>query len=550
MIETRNQNGTPTLIPDTADYFIYNAVIPLVNSTPSRAENEPDSILVREGIIRWIGKAGETGAPIDAYGRGAFPAWDAGGKTVIPGFIDNHVHTLIAGELVSEPDLTGLNEEEIREKLREMKANSSPGEPLYAHGWDYPNWPEPHRSLIDQLIPDRPVALFQFSGHGACVNSAMLDTLGIDRHTPDPDGGVIVRDENGEPTGILREAASSRIHAARMHMINRDRARLDKCLMRAQERFLENGITSVGDNTWYPPSARALARLRREGRLRFRVSTWSLGNDRKSRLGMNFVRYDRHYVRRGAEKYFLDGAFSTHTALLLEPYYGEKDNWGTTVLGPPRLDKVLRSLNRRRQQGAFHAIGDRAVRNFLDAVARLPSTQRRRVRKMRHRLEHCQLVDPSDISRFRDFGVLVAAQPHAISSPEKDRSLLGPERAQKAYPYRSLLDAGVHLSFGSDAPAEPSFAPLDGIRKACLRENGERISAREAVLCYTRECAYAEGTEDWKGSLQEGMVADFTILSRNPLEYDMSGDRSVLDEVAVAHTVVGGSFVYTADAGV
>lgn len=518
-------------------YVITNAQLPLL---PARAANSdsPSAIEVRDGMINWVGSPGEPDAPIDSYGRSGLAVFDIGGYCVLPGFHDNHVHTLISGDLASQPDLTGMDVNAIRAMLEHLKTAETDRRELFAHGWDYPYWAEPHKSVIDEIIDDRPVALFQFSGHAACVNSAMLRKLRIDRNTPDPDGGVIVRDGAGEPTGILRERASSPIHAEHMQALNRNPKLVEECLLKAQESFAKAGITSVGDNTWYPASARALVRMKQNNKLRVRTHCWSLGRSWHSLISMRFVPYDERWVRRGAEKYFLDGAFSTHTALLREPYDSDSENHGTAVLYGRKLRKTLKSLSRRKQQGAFHAIGDLAVHNFLNGVETLHGSEGT---VLRHRLEHCQLVDPADFERFERLGVLAAVQPHAIASIEKDISILGTERAARCYPYRSLIDAGCSISFGSDSPAEPTFAPLDGIRRACLRDSHERISVREAITCYTEGSAYAEGSESWKGSIMPGMVADFVVLSRNPCDFDDTGDRSALEECEVVATLVGGA---------
>ncbi len=526
------------------EYIVYNACIPVTGDGIGNA----DSIHIRDGMIIWIGCAGEDrSAPVDALGRSNKPVWDVKGKTVLPGFIDNHVHTLISGELASEPDLAGLDEEAIRDVLRSAVAEGGPGDPIYCHGWDYPSWPEPHKGVIDDIVSDRPVALFQFSGHAACVNTVMLRKLGITRNTPDPAGGSIDRDDNGEPTGVLREQASSVIHANRMRLVNRDPERLDRAIRKAQEVFSKFGITSVGDNTWYPPSFHSLYRLSVQQRLLCRTAAWSLGSERLDRLRMLFSRQNPPLVTKGAEKYFLDGAFSTHTAHLLEPYEREPENRGTVILGYPKLDRVIASLFLRRRQGAFHAIGDGAVHAFLNAIERIQNGRvgNKPARALRHRLEHCQLVHERDLERFASSGVCAAVQPHAIGSFEKDVELLGRSRALRAYPYRAMLDAGVPLSFGSDAPAEPSVAPLEGIRKACLRPSGQAITVREAIACYTTGSAWAEHSEHRKGVLAPYMLADLVVLSDNPCRYDFDRDTGAITDTVVEHTVMGGNITYS-----
>lgn len=530
------------MLPD--NLVLSNINLPLLESEAQATPGaEANAMQIRNGEIVWIGRAGTQNAPLDKAGRSAVLVKDLGGATVLPGFIDNHVHLAVTGDLASQPRLNGMQSAQIREVLEQRHADIAPEETLRAYGWDYPTWPNPDRTFLDEISTERPIVLFQFSGHAACVNSAMLRKLKIDRSTPDPPDGSIERDAYGEPTGILREGASRPLHIERMRQVNRDRKLVEGLLELGQDVLVRHGITSVGDNTWYAGSAWAFARLRRRGRLRCRVSSWSLGTAPRERLFMHFVPYDREFVRRGPVKYFLDGAFSSHTALLLEPYRGEPDNYGTPVLHGQALQQVLLSLSRRGRQGAFHAIGDAAVRNFLDAVENL-DTRGLPTRNCRHRLEHCQLVSANDMTRLAQLGVLVAAQPHALASPEKDKELLGAERASRAYPYRSLLDAGVALSFGSDSPAESGFEPLEGVRLACLRPGPERITVHEAIQCYTRGSAYAEGTEGWKGCIAVGMAADLAILSHNPLELDRTGDEAPLRQAVVQATIVAGKLAY------
>lgn len=529
------------------EYVIRHAHIPLLDSSYP-VDTFADSIHVVDGVIRWVGRAGTADAPVDRDGRSRAPVFDARGATVLPGFIDNHVHTLITGDQASRPHLYGMGEEEIVRTVRELDAELPADAPVSAYGWDYPFWPDPHRRVLDAISTDRPIVLYQFSGHGACVNSAMLRKLRITRHTPDPHDGHIERDADGEPTGILREGASRPIHVRRLQEIHRNPKLAEELLLRGLETFARHGITGVGDNTWYAGSAFALTRLRKTNRLPCRVTCWSLGRAPREAFGMRFARYDRRLVRRGPVKNFLDGAFSTRTAALLEPYADDPESTGTRMFDDSALVGILRRLSVRGRQGAFHAIGDRAVRQFLDAVEQL-ARQSPRITRLRHRLEHCQLVSPPDIERFARLGVHAAAQPHAIATPEKDEQLLGAIRAAQAYPYRSLLDAGAPLSFGSDSPAEATFAPLEGIRRAVLRPGGERITVREAIECYTAGSARAEDTEAWKGSIGAGKAADLVFLSHDPTEYDRSGDESPLRSAEVTVTVVNGQPVYEQSPG-
>ncbi len=464
---------------------------------------------------------------------------DLGGASVLPGFNDNHLHALVMGDHAAYPDLSGLDERGIVEALRARYDGAGRRETVIGFGWDYPFWPEPHRRVLDTVFPDNPVVLFQFSGHGACVNTAMLKRMRLDNYRGDPPGGRIMRDEAGAPTGVLTDGAVEPLHNRRFNELNGNPRLATERLRYAMRVFAEHGITSVQDNTWNLLSVWWLNRLYRRHEMSARFRCWPLGTRGMMQAAMRLAPYRSGWVMPGPHKYFLDGAFSTRTAWLIEPYAGEPQNYGTPVLHGGALRSVLRTTARRGRQAAFHAIGDRAVREFLDAVEEV-AEEYPRISELRLRLEHAQLIDPADTPRLRRLGILIAAQPHALSSPQKDRELLGSERAARAYPYRSLLDAGVPLSFGSDAPAERSIAPLQALQYAATRPGPEQITVLEGLRCYTTGSAYAEGAEQEKGTLAPGMRADFVVLSENPLQVD----PHELGAIRVLRTVVGGREVY------
>ena len=494
-----------------------------------------EAVLVQGERIVWVGRARE--APLRAGPD--VRRIDLAGRCLIPGFNDNHLHAISLGDALTRVDLSGLDCRRIVEHLRERYAEARPGELLTGYSWDYPHCPNPHRRLLDAAFPRNPVVLFQFSGHAAWVNSLMLRRLGITRFSPDPDGGQIERDADGEPTGILRDNAVIALHALRMrrHMLSPSLRR--RLLRGALERLARAGITSVQDNTWTPTTVWTLNELRRRGELTCRFSCWTYGSRPWLARSMSLARYDRAWVRRGPWKYFLDGTFSTRTAWLLEPYRGEPQNYGRSTMPAEKLAAVLSRSASLGRQAVFHAIGDRAIRGLIDAVeaagARHPGLER-----LRLRIEHAQLIDAADIPRLARLGILVAAQPTALGQPEKDEALLGPERARRAYPYRSLLDAGVGLSFGSDVPGERRYEPLIAIHWAVNRPSPERITAREALECYTLGSAYAEFQEQEKGTIRAGKLADLAVLSADPTE--VKPER--IQDIEVEMTIVGGSVVY------
>ena len=479
--------------------------------TMDPARPRAEAVLVRGERITAVGASRQLAALASPEAR----RLDLGGRCLIPGFNDNHLHALSMGDYASRVRVNGLPTREILEVLRERFAGARRGQVLYAYGWDYPYCPAPHRSLLDQAFPDNPVVLYQFSGHAAWVNSAMLERLRIRRGTPDPTGGEIERGPDGEPTGILRDAAIYPLHLKRMrrHVFDRElRARLlDACL----GPLAEAGVTSVQDNTWVPTTVWLLNEYRRAGRLTCRFTCWAYGNDRRMRPLMGLARYDRAWVRRGPWKYLMDGTFSTHTAWMREPYAGEPENFGRPNGTPGSLARIVRRAARARRQVAFHAIGDRMIHEILNAVEAVRA-RHPRVGRLRLRLEHAQIFEPADIARAAELGVLVAAQPTALGSPEKDASILGPERAARAYPFRSLLEAGARLSFGSDFPGEIEYRPLEAIHRAVNRPGPERITPEQALACYTRESAYAEFMEAREGHPRAGQAGGLRRALRGP----------------------------------
>ncbi len=468
---------------------------------------------------------------------------DLAGRTAIPGFNDNHLHAVSGGYHFSRPWLYGMDAAAIVAHLRERFAGSAPGELITGFGWDYESCPEPHRRILDEAFPGRPVVLHQFSGHAVWVSSEALRRMRIDRRTPDPPHGRILRDSSGEPTGVLRELRDNPWLRRQFARRNTHRPTIRGYLLRILEEYRRLGITSVQDNTWFPRVLDVLAELRGQGRLTCRFSYWYRGEQPLQSRLMRLRRLDDPWLRPGPFKYFLDGTFSTRTAWLTEPYADEREHSGQ---GKDRrqiealLEPHVRPADpRRRSQVACHAIGDRAVQEFLDAVEELAGRYPW-VTTMRLRLEHAQIIREADMPRLARLGVLIAAQPHALGTPEKDARLLGEERAQRAYPYRSLLDAGVALSFGSDFPGEPSLDPMLALHYAVNRRGPERISAEEALRCYTVGSAYAEMQEGVKGSLAPGKAADVAVLSADPTAVEAERLR----DVRVEMTIAGGRVVY------
>jgi hypothetical protein len=519
-------------MPDT---LLFNADLVTLNDQDTTEEAPgASSVLIRGDRIVAVGEH----EALRESARGEPEAIDLQGKTLIPGFNDNHVHAIIFGDHESVPDLGGLNEQEIVNRVLEHYRDVKPGRLVVAYGWDYTHCKNPHKELLDRAFPNNPVVLPQFSGHGQWVNSRALHELGITGDTPDPERGHILRDEAGEPTGILREMSMNALMSRWFRRINNRRAPARERLQSAFAQFRRFGITSIQDNTWYPKAVGAFRRALRRGELTCRVSCWSFGEDAKAAKKLRRQRFVPPWITRGPDKFFLDGTYSTRTAWLTEAYVGEPDNRGAGRSAEEIVSTLEPSVAARRQV-ACHAIGDRAVQEYVTAVERL-AERYSWVPELRLRIEHGQIIRPEDVERIKALGMVVCAQPSALATPEKDAELLGRERARRSYPYRSLLDGGVPLSFGSDIPGERTCDPIVSMDFVVNREGPEAITPEEALRCFTRGSAYAEFAEDEKGAIAPGFFADLTVLSQNPLKVD----TKALRDTRVEMTIVGGRIVY------
>lgn len=523
------------------ELLFYNANVITVDSLKSRAE----AVIVKGDRITFVGDTREAFGILSTKAQKI----DLKGRTLIPGFNDDHTHTLAAGSFYLQPILWGKSCGEIIEIVKKEAAKKKPGELVTASSWDYPTCTKPHKSMLDRAAPNNPVFLTQYSGHAAWVNSLQLKKMGIDRNTPDPEGGQIVRDEKGEPTGILRDTAMGSSEyldfAKQILSSSRHRAIIDKAL----ELYRIAGITSVQDNTWEPFTVRLLNKYKGRGMLSARFTCWQLGDSFLEPLPRWFGSYDSLWVRKGLTKYFADGAFSTRTGWLFEEYADERGNTGSPRYKDAAMEKLVMSAAKERRQISFHAIGDRAVHQVLDmyekAQKKYPWT-----RELRFRIEHVQLVKPQDIARMKALGVVACVQPFTISSPDKDLVLLGPARARRAYPFHIFFKEGIPVAFGSDIPAEVDYEPLLCIYYAVTRKNksgtlgplnpAERFTPEEALYCYTMGSAYAEFMENEKGSITRGKLADMAILSA-----DLTAvPKETIKNIEVLMTIVGGKIVY------
>ncbi|MGQ9467647.1 MAG: amidohydrolase [Anaerolineae bacterium] len=504
------------------------------------------ALAVGGGHIRAVG-----GDELHALAGVGTEVVDLEGCTVIPGLTDSHIHLTWFALGLQQVDLTGTSSrEEMLTRVAARAAVTPAGEWILGRGWHQEEWPDrrfPTAADLDAVAPDHPVLLVAKSGHALVANSRALERAGITADTPDPPGGRIVRDEAGRPTGLFLEEAMRWVQQA---VPAPDAAALARILPPALEQLARLGLTAVhdmGDLT----ALEASQRLWEDGvPLPLRVVFYLPleGLDQARALRQRFGPGD-DFLRIGGVKLFADGALGPRTAAMLEPYIGEPENVGILSLEPERLREVVRQVAEGGMALAVHAIGDRANRLVLDALEALPPENRAR---LRHRIEHVQLLHPDDVGRLAALGVVASMQPiHAVQdAPMADR-YWGPARCATAYAWRSLLDAGTVLAFGSDCPVE-SPDPFLGIHAAVTRSRqdgyggpkgwvpAQRITVEEAVRAYTWGAAWAAGLEDRLGTLTPGKWADLVVLDRDIF----AADPSLIPQTRVLATMVGGQWTH------
>ena len=485
---------------------------------------------------------------------GAPPPIDAGGRLVVPGFIDTHVHFVEGGFRLASVQLRdAATRGAFVERIRAFAATVPPGTWITGGDWDHSLWGGelPRRDWIDAVTPEHPVWVNRLDGHMALANSAALRAAGVTRATADVTGGEIVRGPGGEPTGLLKDNAMALVDRA---VPPPSDAMRDRALDAAMQYVAARGVTSVHNMGSWDDLA-TFARARRAGTLRTRVyaltplADWQRLRDvvAGKEHGGEDGRGDE-WLRVGGLKGFVDGSLGSHTAAFHEPFDDAPGDRGLLVNEPDDLYAWIAGADAAGLHVAVHAIGDRANGLLLDVFERVAGENGPRDR--RFRIEHAQHLATADIPRFGRLGVIPSMQPyHAIDDGRWAESYIG-RRIETTYAFRSLLDAGARLAFGSDWFVAPP-APLEGIYAAVTRRTldgrnpdgwvpAQKIAVAEALRAYTADAAYASFEESLKGVLAPGRLADFVVLERNLFEIPAEEIR----DVTVDMTVVGGRVVY------
>jgi hypothetical protein len=478
---------------------------------------------------------------------------DNGEAMVTPGFIDSHVHFLGGGEQLASVDLRdAATPAEFTRRLAAFARTLQPGEWITGGDWDHEMWGGtlPERTWFDSVTPDNPVFVQRLDGHMAVANSAALRAAGVNRDTRDVEGGTIVRGADGEPTGLLKDEAMGLVYQV---VPSLPPARADSALARAMAWAASKGVTSVSAVSVGENELGAFDRAHAHGALTTRIaaypglSGWRAVAERMRERGAG-----DEWLRVAGVKAFVDGSLGSTTAWFFEPYDDEPTHTGLVTTPLDSLQSWMRAADSAGIQLAVHAIGDRANAWLLDAFAGV--AQANGVRDRRPRIEHAQHLRRADIARFAELGVIPSMQPyHAVDDGRWAQKRIGPERIKTTYAFRSLLDAGARLAFGSDWTVAP-MDPLLGIHAAVTRRTldgvnprgwvpEERITVEEALRAYTTAGAYAVFAERRRGMIRPGYDADLVLLDR-----DITRTApEELDQARVRATIVAGRVVFAAD---
>jgi len=486
---------------------------------------------------------------------------DLHGRRVVPGFNDAHVHFFWGGQSLASVQLRDVtSRQQFQQRIADYAKTRPAGEWIVDGNWDEEKWTPaelPTHDWIDSVTPNNPVWVNRSDGHMMLANALAMKLAGITKDTHDVPGGVIVRDKDGSPTGIFKDAAKDLVERV---IPPPSDAQVDAALLAAQKYALDNGVTSVQDMGFTGSKAadmqalvvRGYQRLMAEGKWKVRVSArFPLDHYRRlADLGL-MTNFGNDTLVVGSVKAFADGSLGSGSAWFFQPYDDAPGNSGLPTDDLAHTDQFFANLQGADRAGlhiATHAIGDRANKTILDLYERLEKEDGPADRRLR--IEHAQHLRPEDIPRFAQLHVIASVQPyHCIDDGRWAEKRIGHKRAETTYAFRSLLDAGAILAFGSDWFVAP-IDPLAGIYAATTRRTldgkhpdgwipEQKISVRQAVHAYTIGSAYAESQDDIKGSIAPGKLADFDVLSQDIFHID----PVEIENVKVVLTAVGGEIV-------
>lgn len=528
-----------------ADLVLHNGTIYTVNDT----EPVASAVAIEGDRITAVGNSTD----VLQHAGPETKRIDLEGAAVVPGLIDAHVHLDGLARSLTTLNFVGTSSsQEIVDMVAQRAESLQRGEWVLGRGWDQNDWPEkefPHHEAMSRRTPGNPVYLTRIDGHAAFANERALEIAGIDRATPDPDGGRIIRDAEGEATGVLIDRAQGLVNR---HVPPSTPETYRSTMLQAINACTRFGLTSVHDAGASADAIALFKELADEDLLSVRV--YAMIRDPRA-LDAFFesgplLNYGEHRLTVRSIKAMADGALGSRGAALYEDYADESGNSGLMITSREQLEALAKRALEHGFQVCSHGIGDRGNGTVLDAYEAafraMPS-----VTDHRFRVEHAQILALKDIPRFAELGVIPSMQAtHATSDMYWVEERLGAERVKGAYAWRKLLDSGVRIANGSDFPVEHPN-PLWGFYAAITRQDHkgwpeggwmpeERMTRAEALRSFTLDAAYAAFEEDLKGSIEPGKLADLVVLSRDIMTIPA---REILD-ASVSMTIIGGKVVY------
>jgi len=539
---------------EVADTVVLHGKVYTVNSKQPWAE----AVAIRGGKVVAVGGDAE----ILKLRGGGTKVIDAGGQLLLPGFVDCHIHFLDGSLSLGRVNLEGAKDAaDIQQRLREYAGKHPGSDWILGRGWNYAMFGAealPHKKYLDELFPDRPVFLEGYDGHTYWANSKALALAGITKSTADPENGAIVRDPaTGEATGALKESAQSLV----AKVIPKPTRAEKLAALRAGIRWAsEHGLTRVHSAGGDFEELDLYDELRRHGELnvRFYIAYFldppELRQQDRETIEATRKKYHDEWLDTNAVKFMVDGVVESHTAAMLEPYSDDASTKGKLFWDPDKYKSAVAQLDKRGFQLFTHAIGDYGIRTALDAYENAEEVNHTKDR--RPRIEHIEAAAAADVPRFGKLGVIASMQP-LHSYPDADTldvwaRNIGPERATRAWVWKSIANGGGKLAFGSDWPVV-TLNPWEGVQTAVTRQTSEgkpesgfvpsqRLTVAEAVTGYTLGAAFAGRRENTEGSIESGKAADLIIVSQNIFEIDAHR----IDKTEVLTTIVGGRVVYQA----
>ena len=522
----------------------------------AKAYSPPDifaeAIAIKGNKIQAIGKR----ADIEKLAGENTQRIDANEATVTPAFNDSHVHMFSGSESLQQVDLLdAVSLEDIGNRIRSF-AIANPKKPvIVGRGWLYGFFQGglPTREQLDVLIPDRPAVMKCYDGHSMWLNSKALAAAGITRDTKDPENGIVVRDAKGEPTGVLKESAMSLADGVMPKLTSAEKRDAIRAGIREAHRL---GVTSVQEAGIGLTELEVLDALQKSGELKLRIYIALEGRPRMTEEEIDQLDALRARFKNlsiGAVKLYADGVIEAHTAALLQPY-SNKPIRGLPEFAQEDMNRVISALDRHGYQIMVHAIGDGGIRMTLDALEHAAKVNPEPTKGRRHRLEHIESVSREDIPRFGQLGIIASMQPFHANPNGNIFNVwavnLGPERASRAWSWKSIQDAGGRLAFGTDWPVV-GLDPIPGLHTAMTRQtlDGEpkggfvpeqRLTLRDTLQAYTSGAAYAQFAEREKGSLAPGMLADIVVWDRDIFAVPVEQVK----DARVAKTIFDGQVVF------